>query len=72
MVPTQVQVTDITGQEKEFTLESCGFQLVTHETKSKCSEDGFQDEDLIKIDYFSECEQLLKDVYVSCFLSFSV
>jgi hypothetical protein len=57
-----VTVTDISGEEEEYTLDKYGFQLVHHESKSKCKDDGYKDVNLIKSNYFRECERLLKDV----------
>ncbi len=51
-------VTDISGNEKQYTLDSHGFQVVEHESKEK----KFLDDDQIKRDYYPETEQLLKDV----------
>jgi hypothetical protein len=53
-----VEVTDISGQEEKYTLDSHGFQIVRHESKEK----SFLDEDQIKSQYYKETEQLLKDV----------
>lgn len=54
----EVEVTDISGSEGSYTLDSHGFQIVRHESK----EVEFVDEDQIKRDYYPETEQLLKDV----------
>ncbi|VBB74927.1 Putative protein of unknown function [Podospora comata] len=51
-------VTDITGDESKYTLDSHGFQLYRHESKEK----DFSDDDKIKAEYYPEVEQLLKDV----------
>ncbi|KAK4645176.1 hypothetical protein QC761_000610 [Podospora bellae-mahoneyi] len=50
-------VTDITGDESKYTLDSHGFQLYQHESKEK----DFSDDDKIKAEYYPEVEQLLKD-----------
>jgi hypothetical protein len=57
-VEVAVEVTDISGQEEKYTLDSHGFQIVRHESKEK----SFLDEDQIKSQYYKETEQLLKDV----------
>ncbi|KAK3905520.1 hypothetical protein C8A05DRAFT_30685 [Staphylotrichum tortipilum] len=57
-VSVDVDVTDITGRESKYTLDSHGFQLVKHESREK----RFLDEDEIKGIYYPETEQLLKDV----------
>jgi hypothetical protein len=62
MVPTTVTVTDITGQEGMFTLDSVGFQLCHHEVKSDCREEGYRDKDKVEAEYYAEMEQLLKNV----------
>jgi hypothetical protein len=61
-IPTGVAVEDIGGEEQKYTLDNCGFQLVHHETKSSCTEDGYRDVQRIQQEYFPECEQLLKNV----------
>ncbi|KAK4031481.1 hypothetical protein C8A01DRAFT_51447 [Parachaetomium inaequale] len=58
ILPVQVEVTDISGSEEKYTLDSHGFQIVRHESKEK----DFLDEDQIKSNYFRETEKLLKDV----------
>jgi hypothetical protein len=58
----EVAVFDISGEEHKYNLDNCGFQLVRHETKSKCREDGYQDVQRLQQEYFPECEQLLKNV----------
>ncbi|KAK4126858.1 hypothetical protein N657DRAFT_640720 [Parathielavia appendiculata] len=57
-VEVEVEVTDITGSEDKYTLDSHGFQLVRHESNEK----SFLDEERIKAQYYAEVEQLLKDV----------
>jgi hypothetical protein len=57
-VEVAVEVTDISGQEEKYTLDSHGFQVVRHESEEK----SFLDEDQIKSQYYKETEQLLKDV----------
>ncbi|KAK0638497.1 hypothetical protein B0T16DRAFT_421263 [Cercophora newfieldiana] len=55
--PLNVTVTDITGNEGAYTLDSHGFQLVQH----KSTETEFLDDAKIKAEYYPETEQLLKD-----------
>jgi len=52
-----VTVTDISGNEDKYTLDSHGFQLVRHESAEK----DFVDDEQIKARYYPETEQLLKD-----------
>ena len=56
-VSVPVEVTDISGSENKYSLDSHGFQLVHHESQEK----AFVDDDQIKSNYYSEVEQLLKD-----------
>jgi hypothetical protein len=53
-----VTVTDVSGHEAEYSLDSHGFQFVSHQSNEK----DFIDEDTIKDSYYKETEQLLKDV----------
>lgn len=62
MVPTTVTVTDITDQKGMFTLDRNGFQLCHHKVMSSCREDGYHDKNKVEAEYYSEMEQLLKDV----------
>lgn len=48
---------DIAGHEKEYTLDSYGFQIYTHASKEKT----FDDDERIKAEYYPETDQLLKD-----------
>ncbi|KAK3373104.1 hypothetical protein B0T24DRAFT_719848 [Lasiosphaeria ovina] len=57
VVPVNVVVTDITGSEDKYTLDSHGFQIHLHESKEK----EFVDDDKIKAEYYAETEQLLKN-----------
>ena len=57
-VPLEVVVKDISGHEKEYALDTHGFQLVQHTSKQK----EFVDEEVIKAEYYPEVEQLLKEV----------
>ncbi|KAK4187044.1 hypothetical protein QBC35DRAFT_464160 [Podospora australis] len=51
-------VTDISGEEDNYTLDGHGFQYVQHESAEKL----FTNEQDIKSVYYPECEQLLKDI----------
>ena len=51
-------VTDVSGDEDKYTLDSHGFQYCRHESREK----DFTDEEAIQLAYYKECEQLLKDV----------
>lgn len=57
-IAVEVTVTDITGNEDKYTLDSHGFQIVRHESKEK----EFLDDEKIKRDYYLETEELLKNV----------
>lgn len=65
MVAVPKTVTDVRGREGDYNLDNCGFQFIKHETATACREDGYHDEEIIKTEYFRECEQILKDVYVN-------
>ncbi|KAJ9606318.1 hypothetical protein H2200_009279 [Cladophialophora chaetospira] len=56
--PQPVEITDITGHEKEFSLDKQGFACVQHESKEK----DFADEEGIKERLYSEASELLKEV----------
>ncbi|EOO00962.1 putative 7alpha-cephem-methoxylase p8 chain related protein [Phaeoacremonium minimum UCRPA7] len=56
-VPQNVIVTDITGDEDKYGLDSHGFKIYKHES----SEKDFLDDEKIKAEYYPETEQLLKD-----------
>lgn len=58
--PHPVTVRDITGEEDRYTLDQHGFQLVRHASRQT----SFPDEQSVSGDYYRECEQLLRDVYV--------
>ncbi|KAL2259579.1 hypothetical protein VTK26DRAFT_6706 [Humicola hyalothermophila] len=58
MIPVTVTVTDVTGQERSFTLDSHGFQYHSHTSQVK----GFHDAQVILDKYYPECEELLKEV----------
>jgi len=53
-----VVVTDVSGDEDLYSLDSHGFQYVRHESR----ETDFTEEQAIRETYYKECEQLLKDV----------
>lgn len=53
-----VKIHDVTGEEKNYSLDSHGFQFVPHVSAEK----EFVDEEAIKGAYYKETEQLLKDV----------
>ncbi|KAK3335822.1 hypothetical protein B0T19DRAFT_436643 [Cercophora scortea] len=57
MVPTTVTVTDVTGDERSFTLDTHGFQFHSHTSKEK----DFHEKE-VPANYYPECEQLLKDM----------
>lgn len=52
---------DITGEEAKYTLDSHGFQLAHHESKTK----EFDDLKKLKSDYFPEVQELVKNLYVA-------
>ncbi|KAF1994410.1 hypothetical protein P154DRAFT_557269 [Amniculicola lignicola CBS 123094] len=52
-----VTVKDITGKEKEYTLNKNGFQIYSHVSREK----EFVDDEKIKAEYYPETERLLKD-----------
>lgn len=51
-------ITDITGRESDFTLDSHGFQLHDHASQEK----SFEDDGRIKEVYYPEVEQLVREV----------
>lgn len=51
-------ITDISGREHEYTLDSHGFQYHYHESREK----EFVDEEVIKKVYYPEVEGLVKEV----------
>jgi hypothetical protein len=53
-----VTVTDVTGDEEKYTLDTHGFQYVRHQSR----EQDFTDEERIQTAYYDECVKLLKDV----------
>ena len=52
-----VTVHDVTGREKEYSLDKNGFQFYKHKSVEK----DFLDDEQIKAQYYPETEQLLKD-----------
>lgn len=56
--PHQVTVKDITGEEANYTLDRNGFQV----HNNIATEKAFLDDDQIKNGYYTETEQLLKEV----------
>jgi hypothetical protein len=53
-----VTITDIRGDEDKYTLDSHGFQIVSHISEEK----DFLDDKLIKEGYYKEVDELLKEV----------
>lgn len=53
-----VNITDVKGQEQDFTLEAHGFQFC----KQALEEKTFEDEDVIKSTVYSETESLIKEL----------
>jgi hypothetical protein len=51
-------ITDITGDEDSYTLDSHGFQYCRHASR----ESAFTDERAIQTTYYAECAQLLRDI----------
>lgn len=51
-------VTDITGSEEQYTLDSHGFQLYDHVSRMEV----FDDDDRIKEEYYPEVEELVRKV----------
>lgn len=56
--PRDFVVSDISGDEDSYTLDSHGFQYCQHESQ----EETFHDEQTIKTAYYHECEALIKAV----------
>ena len=55
--PLDVTVTDIRGDEKDYTLDKNGFQIHRHTSVEK----DFVDDNQIRRQYYPEVERLLKD-----------
>lgn len=53
-----VHITDVSGNESEYTLDRQGFQFIPNVAQEK----DFTDDAHIKAVYYPETEQLLKDV----------
>lgn len=51
-------VTDVSGSEDQYTLDSHGFQY----HRQPCTEKDFFDDKKIAAEYYPECERLLKDL----------
>ncbi|CAI4213265.1 unnamed protein product [Parascedosporium putredinis] len=62
MVASPVTVTDITDKEQEFALDTHGFQLVVHRDESQARQEGYQNDSEVKLSYYAEMEQLIKNV----------
>ncbi|ERS95096.1 uncharacterized protein SPSK_01879 [Sporothrix schenckii 1099-18] len=62
MTVAPVTAHDITGREGDFTLNNCGFQLLTKPTAAarECIADNFQSLDLIQRVYFPDTEDILR------------
>ncbi|KAJ4305756.1 hypothetical protein N0V90_001287 [Kalmusia sp. IMI 367209] len=56
--PHNFIVTDVTGDEEEYSLDSHGFQFCRHKSVEK----DFIDEQAIQTIYYEECRQLLKNI----------
>lgn len=61
-VAKTVAITDITGMEDIFTLDKNGFQLIRHDFKSRCQEDGYRNKAMVETEYLPVMEKLLKDM----------
>ncbi|KAG7291199.1 hypothetical protein NEMBOFW57_001211 [Staphylotrichum longicolle] len=57
-LPHEFVVTDITGDESKYALDTHGFQYCRHQS----SEKHFTNEQTIRTVYYEECRQLLQDV----------
>ncbi|KAI7783413.1 hypothetical protein LA080_011974 [Diaporthe eres] len=57
-LPHSVVVSDVSGDEEHYTLDSNGFQYCRRPSNEK----EFIDDKKIETEYYAECEQLLKDV----------
>ncbi|KAK0644125.1 hypothetical protein B0T16DRAFT_417188 [Cercophora newfieldiana] len=56
--PHEFIVSDITGEEDSYLLDTHGFQYVTHESQEKT----FTDENAIRSAYYEECRNLIQDL----------
>ncbi|RKU41361.1 hypothetical protein DL546_002423 [Coniochaeta pulveracea] len=57
-VQQTVAVRDITGEEDRYSLDTHGFQLLHHESRTK----QFDDVEVLKSDYFPEMVELVKNI----------
>lgn len=57
-IDLETVVTDITGSEDQYTLDSHGFQLWDHVSREKI----FDNDDRIKEEYYPEVEDLVREV----------
>jgi hypothetical protein len=55
-----VLITDVTGHDDEFNLQTQGIEFVRHE--SKLGDDEFDDENIVKQTYYQEILDLTKRV----------
>lgn len=55
-----MKITDVTGHEDDFHLQTQGIQFVSHESRLKDEE--FDDEDLVRKVYYQEILDLTKQV----------
>lgn len=53
-----VQVEDVRGQEGNFKLDECGFELLNHQTSLE--NDDFEDDAKIRMSYYPEMVELVK------------
>ncbi|WYZ45012.1 hypothetical protein EsH8_VIII_000328 [Colletotrichum jinshuiense] len=58
MTPRTMTVTDVTGEEDKYTLDSHGFQYIRHASV----ETDFTDEDRVRAQYYPEMERLYKEI----------
>ncbi|KAI6085773.1 hypothetical protein F4821DRAFT_279102 [Hypoxylon rubiginosum] len=59
--PQPVTVRDVSGEEEKYALDSHGFQFLAHQSQLSGLR-AFQDDDLVKAEYYPETAQLLKNV----------
>ncbi|KAK1996078.1 hypothetical protein LX36DRAFT_682632 [Colletotrichum falcatum] len=58
MTPRTMTVTDVSGDEDSFTLDTHGFQYIRHASVEK----DFADEETVKSVYYPEMERVYKDI----------
>ncbi|GIC87859.1 uncharacterized protein Aud_004250 [Aspergillus udagawae] len=58
LISIPATIHDVSGHERDYTLDSHGFQFHYHESRLK----DFLDDEEIRAEYYPEIEQLLKDV----------